>query len=50
MNTLFNSADASGIIERIEQLTPETQRLCEKINVTQMLSHCDLGIKMARDL
>ena len=34
-------------MERIEKLTPQTQRLWGKMNVNQMLAHCSAGLEMA---
>lgn len=47
MNNLFNQADLLGIIERVEQLQPESKNLWGKMNVSQMLSHCNASFEMA---
>jgi hypothetical protein len=43
MKTIFNEADKNEILARIEKLTPETQHLWGKMNVSQMLAHCAVG-------
>ncbi len=35
MNNLFNQSDTTQILERIEKLTPDSQRLWGKMNVAQ---------------
>lgn len=50
MNNLFNQTDLTSIIERIEKLTPNTQRQWGKMNVAQMLAHCNKSIETARGL
>ena len=47
MNNLFNQSDTSQILERIEKLTPDSQRLWGKMNVAQMLAHCNISIETA---
>ena len=47
MNSLLIQADASEILERIEKLTPHTQRLWGKMNVAQMLAHCNVSLETA---
>lgn len=49
MRTIYESAVCSGIIERIERLTPETQRQWGKMNVSQMLAHCNETMKVVTD-
>ncbi|MGE5108462.1 MAG: DUF1569 domain-containing protein [Sphingobacteriales bacterium] len=50
MNNLFNHQDVSEIIGRIEKLTPATQRQWGKMNVAQMLAHCNASIETAMGL
>ncbi len=50
MNTLFNQSDVSEILRRIEMLTPNSQRRWGKMNVAQMLAHCNISIETARGL
>ena len=38
MNNLFGQSDVSQILERIEKLTPGSQRQWGKMNVAQMLA------------
>ena len=42
MNTLFTSSSLSQILSRIEKLTPNSQRQWGKMNVAQMLAHCNI--------
>ena len=46
MKNIFNEAERNEILQRIEKLTPETQPLWGKMNVTQMLAHCTLAAQM----
>lgn len=50
MNNLFNRADVSEILERIEKLTPNSQRQWGKMNVAQMLAHCNISLETAMGL
>jgi hypothetical protein len=47
MNNLFNQPDVSGITERVEKLTVNSQRLWGKMNVGQMLAHCNVSMETA---
>jgi hypothetical protein len=47
MNNLFNPSDASKIMERIEKLKPDSQRQWGKMNVAQMLAHCNISLETA---
>lgn len=47
MNNLFNPDDVSGILERIEKLSPDSQRQWGKMNVAQMLAHCHKSMETA---
>ena len=40
MKSIFNPTDNQEIINRINQLSPETKALWGKMTVDQMLSHC----------
>ena len=40
MSTIFNSSDNGFIISRLNQLTPESKALWGKMNVSQMIVHC----------
>ncbi len=40
MKSLFDPASLSSTVKRIEKLTPETQPLWGKMNVSQMMEHC----------
>jgi hypothetical protein len=40
MPSIFNPTDNQKIIERIQQLQPNSQKLWGKMTVDQMLSHC----------
>ncbi len=47
MKTLFQKEAVDEIVERINKLKPETQRLWGKMSVNQMLAHCSVGMKTA---
>ena len=47
MNNLFNQSDVSIILERIEKLTSGSQRHWGKMNVSQMLAHCNVAMETA---
>ena len=47
MASIFDKNDNNLIISRINALTPETQPLWGKMNVGQMLSHCQAPIDVA---
>ncbi len=40
MDNIFDSSPASRIIDRIDQLQPDSQPAWGKMNVSQMLMHC----------
>lgn len=47
MNNLFNQADVSVVLERIKKLTANSQRQWGKMNVAQMLAHCNVSLETA---
>lgn len=47
MNNLFNQSDVSEVLGRIEKLTPNNPRQWGKMNVTQMLAHCNVSMETA---
>ena len=47
MPSLFNEADMVSVIHRIEKLNPESKRLWGKMNVGQMLAHCNISMETA---
>jgi hypothetical protein len=47
MNNLFNQSDVSAILERIEKLTPNSQKQWGKMNVAQMLAHSNMSLETA---
>lgn len=47
MNNLYSQTDALGIVERLEKLTPDAQRQWGKMDVGQMLAHCNAAIETA---
>jgi hypothetical protein len=49
MKTIFDAAVCSEISTRIEQLTPGSQRRWGKMNVSQMLAHCNETMKVVTD-
>lgn len=47
MKSMFIKTDADEMIERINKLTPETQRQWGKMNVCQMMAHASLSVEAA---
>ncbi|MBC7874006.1 MAG: DUF1569 domain-containing protein [Ferruginibacter sp.] len=47
VKNLFEPAVKQDIINRIEKLTPETQRKWGKMDVGQMLAHCQMPLGVA---
>lgn len=47
MESLFEAQTAQKYIDRIHSLTPQTQRLWGKMDVAQMLAHCQAPIRIA---
>ena len=47
MNNLFNQSDVTELLERIGDLTPGQQRQWGKMNVAQMLAHCNVSMDTA---
>ncbi len=50
MNNLYNTSDTSAIIARIENVSPSSQRQWGKMNVAQMLAHCNVAMETARGI
>jgi len=46
MKNIFDATISEEVIERINQLTPETQPKWGKMNVAQMLAHCNVTYEM----
>ena len=46
MKNIFNSADATQMIERINQLKSDTQPLWGTMNASKMLAHCNVSFEM----
>lgn len=42
MKSVFETSDVQELIERINKLTPSTSALWGKMNVAQMLAHCNV--------
>ena len=49
MKSIFNQSDTAEIINRINQLTPTTERRWGKMTVAQMLAHCNVSYEMIYD-
>ncbi|QIL40931.1 DUF1569 domain-containing protein [Pedobacter sp. HDW13] len=49
MKNIFQPAVTSEIIERINTLSPTTPQLWGKMNVVQMLAHCNVTYEMIYD-
>jgi hypothetical protein len=47
MKSLFDKTTAEQIKQRIEKLTPETQRLWGKMTAAQMLAHCSAAMEVS---
>ncbi len=47
MSNIFNPNDNQEILNRIEKLTPNSQRLWGKMSVSQMLEHCQKPLEVA---
>lgn len=47
MKSLFNPTENQEILNRINKLTPGSQAQWGKMNVSQMLSHCQVALKVA---
>ena len=47
MNNLYEIKTYTDIIARLDNLTPDSQRLWGKMDVAQMMAHCAVGIQMA---
>jgi len=47
MSSIYSKADNDLIIERINKLTPDSQRQWGKMTVDQMLSHCQAPMDFA---
>src|SRR6478735_5015546 len=46
MKNVFNAQDTAELINRINKLTPASQPLWGKMNVSQMLAHCNVTYEM----
>ena len=47
MASLFNETDNRALIARFEQLQPDSPALWGKMNVAQMLAHCQVPLQVA---
>lgn len=47
MKNIYNEKDKSELIERINKLTPISKPEWGKMNVSQMLEHCTISVKLA---
>lgn len=47
MKSLYNPADNAAIVARIRQLSPESTSQWGKMNVAQMLAHCQVPLQVA---
>ena len=46
MKSVFKLSDSQELIERINKLSPETKQLWGKMNVAQMLAHCNVTYEL----
>ncbi|WP_316806355.1 DUF1569 domain-containing protein [Pedobacter agri] len=49
MKNIFLPAVTSEVIERINKLTPSSPQLWGKMNVSQMLAHCNVSYELVYD-
>lgn len=49
MKNLFNTQDVQSTIARIEQLKPNSTPLWGKMNVSQMMAHCNVAYEFVYD-
>ncbi len=49
MKNVFDQNDTEEIINRINQLTPDTKQLWGKMSVAQMLAHCNVTYELVYD-
>ncbi len=49
MKNIFNLSTCNEIIARIEQLSPSTKAVWGKMNVAQMLAHCNVTYELVYD-
>ena len=47
MKSIFDEKTYQEVLERLENLTPESERLWGKMSVAQMLWHCQMPIRLA---
>lgn len=47
MKSIFETGSKNEILQRIENLSPESKRLWGKMDVSQMLAHCANGMGLA---
>ena len=47
MNNLFDTPDAVGLLARLTKLTPNSAPSWGKMNVAQMLAHCQVPLEVA---
>lgn len=50
VKNLFDAAVKQEIIARINKFTPQSQRQCGKIDVAQMLAHCQMPLGVVGEL
>ncbi len=49
MKNIFNLNDTKEVLSRIDKLNPSSQRLWGKMNVAQMLAHCNVSYELVYD-
>lgn len=49
MKNIFQPAVTKEVIERINKLSPNTSQLWGKMNVSQMLAHCNVSYELVYD-
>ena len=47
MKSILNKSELNSLLERIEKLLPESKPSWGKMNITQMLEHCTISVKLA---
>jgi hypothetical protein len=49
MKNVFNQQDVGELIDRVNKLSPTSQRLWGKMTVAQMLAHCNVTYELVYD-
>ena len=47
IKSIYDQSSVEEIVNRIHQLTPVSEQLWGKMNVSQMVAHCNVGLEVA---